>query len=41
MKVYRGRARGPNPPQRPDHVFPGRMDDTPALERWIPSLPAR
>jgi hypothetical protein len=41
MKVYRGRARGPNQPQRPDHVFPGRMDDTPALERWIPSLPAR
>jgi hypothetical protein len=41
MKVYRGRPRGPNEPQRPAHVFPGRMDDTPALERWILGLPGR
>lgn len=39
MKVWRGRRRGSNVPQVPRHRFAGAMTDTPALERWIASLP--
>ncbi|WP_269713576.1 S41 family peptidase [Caulobacter sp. NIBR2454] len=38
-KVYRGRQRGSNEPYRPDHVWNGGMNDTPALEKWIVALP--
>lgn len=39
MKVWRGRPRGSNVPQVPRYRFAGAMTDTPALERWIASLP--
>ncbi|MES2336578.1 MAG: hypothetical protein V4537_00615 [Pseudomonadota bacterium] len=39
MKVYRGRPRGSNVPVRPRHRYLGDMRDTPALERWIATLP--
>lgn len=38
MKVYRGRKRGSNEPAIPRFRFPGDIDDTQALERWVPSL---
>jgi hypothetical protein len=38
MKVYRGRTRGPNQPQRPAEVYAGDMADTAALETWIGGL---
>ncbi|MFC7380530.1 peptidase S41 [Brevundimonas sp. GCM10030266] len=38
MKVYRGRARGNNEPQRPAHEFDGAMNDTAALQAWIQTL---
>ena len=41
MKVWRGRARGNNEPQRPAHVFDGDMGDTAALEAWVRDLAAR
>jgi hypothetical protein len=40
-KVYRGRSRGSNEPVVPAHAFTGNIADTPALERWISSLPER
>jgi hypothetical protein len=40
MKVWRGRQRGNNEPQRPAHVFDGDMTDTRALQAWIRTLPA-
>lgn len=40
MKVYRGRARGNNEPQRPDHLFAGDMADEAALHTWIRTLAA-
>lgn len=41
MKVYRGRARGNNEPQRPDRLFEGDMTDDAALRAWIADLAAR
>ncbi len=41
MKVWRGRLRGSNVPQVPRYRFDGMMSDTPALDRWIASLPRR
>ena len=41
MKVYRGRARGNNEPQRPTHLFDGDMADDAALQAWIAGLTAR
>lgn len=38
MKVYRGRARGNNEPQRPAHKFDGPMNDTAALQAWVRAL---
>ncbi|GAA0870715.1 S41 family peptidase [Brevundimonas basaltis] len=38
MKVWRGRQRGNNEPQRPAHVFDGDMSDSAALRVWIRSL---
>ncbi|WP_298325717.1 S41 family peptidase [Asticcacaulis sp.] len=38
MKVYRGRPRGNNEPQRPTHVFEGDMSDDAALLTWIKGL---
>lgn len=38
MKVWRGRQRGNNEPQRPVHAFDGAMGDTPALRAWIRTL---
>lgn len=38
MKVWRGRARGNNEPQRPIHVFDGDMSDEAALRAWVRSL---
>lgn len=38
MKVYRGRARGNNEPQRPDRLFEGDMADDAALRAWIADL---
>ena len=35
MKVYRGRARGNNQPQLPDHVWDGNMDDDAAILAWV------
>jgi hypothetical protein len=40
MKVWRGRQRGNNEPQRPAHVFQGDMTDTAALQAWTRTLPA-
>ena len=40
MKVYRGRARGNNEPQQPDHLFEGDMADQAALQAWIRTLAA-
>lgn len=41
MKVYRGRARGNNEPQRPSHRYDGDMADDGALASWIAGLNAR
>lgn len=41
MKVYSGRPRGNNQPVIPKHRFGGDMTNTPALERWIATLPER
>lgn len=41
MKVWRGRARGANEPQRPVHVFDGDMSDDAALRAWISGLAAQ
>lgn len=38
MKVWRGRARGNNEPQRPVHLFDGDMADSPALQAWVRTL---
>lgn len=38
-KVYRGRQRGSNEPQKPLHYYPSDMNDTRALKTWILSLP--
>ncbi len=38
MKVYRGRARGNNEPQRPTYVYDGDMSDDAALAAWVRSL---
>lgn len=39
MKVWRGRARGNNEPQRPAHAFDGDLTDTTAVAAWIAALP--
>jgi hypothetical protein len=39
MKVWRGRQRGNNEPQRPIHVFDGDITDTFAVQAWIRTLP--
>lgn len=39
MKVWRGRQRGNNEPQRPAHLFDGDMTNTAALQAWIRTLP--
>ncbi|RZM19462.1 MAG: hypothetical protein EOP67_57510, partial [Sphingomonas sp.] len=39
MKVYRGRKRGTNVSAVPVHRYTGDMRDTPALQRWVASLP--
>jgi len=38
MKVWRGRQRGNNEPQRPARQFDGDMTDTAALQAWIRTL---
>ncbi|RZJ04372.1 MAG: peptidase S41 [Brevundimonas sp.] len=38
MKVWRGRSRGNNEPQRPAHVFEGDIRDTAALRAWVRNL---
>ncbi|HYC75414.1 S41 family peptidase [Brevundimonas sp.] len=38
MKVWRGRQRGNNEPQRPVHLFEGDMTDGAALEAWVRGL---
>ena len=38
MKVWRGRARGNNAPQRPTHAFDGDLADDAAVEAWIATL---
>jgi hypothetical protein len=38
MKVWRGRQRGNNEPQRPSHVFDGNIGDSAALQAWIRTL---
>lgn len=38
MKVWRGRQRGNNEPQRPVHLFDGDMTDSAALEAWVSGL---
>jgi hypothetical protein len=38
MKVYRGRVRGANEPQRPAVAYDGDMADTAALEKWLAGL---
>lgn len=38
MKVWRGRQRGNNEPQRPVHLFDGDMTDSAALAAWVRSL---
>lgn len=38
MKVWRGRPRGNNEPQRPAHLFEGDMSDNAALQAWVRSL---
>lgn len=38
MKVWRGRARGNNEPQRPVHVFDGDMTNEAELAAWVRSL---
>lgn len=38
MKVWRGRARGNNEPQRPAHLFDGDMADDAALRAWVQGL---
>lgn len=40
MKVWRGRQRGNNEPQRPAHVFDGDLTDTAAVQGWVRTLPA-
>lgn len=39
MKVWRGRQRGNNEPQRPVHLFDGDLTDTAAVQAWIRTLP--
>ncbi|WP_439470513.1 S41 family peptidase [Brevundimonas sp.] len=39
MKVWRGRQRGNNEPQRPAHEFDGDMTNTAAVQAWIRTLP--
>lgn len=41
MKVWRGRARGNNEPQRPAYVYDGDLSDDAALAVWVRSLSAR
>ena len=41
MKVWRGRARGNNEPQRPVHVYAGDLSDDAAVQAWIAGLAAR
>lgn len=38
MKVWRGRQRGNNEPQRPAHLFDGDMSDDAALQAWVRTL---
>ncbi len=38
MKVWRGRARGNNEPQRPAHVYDGNLADDAALAAWVRAL---
>jgi hypothetical protein len=38
MKVWRGRQRGNNEPQRPAHLFGGDITDTAAVQAWIRTL---
>lgn len=38
MKVWRGRERGSNEPQRPAHVFDGDIRDNAALQAWVRTL---
>jgi hypothetical protein len=38
MKVWRGRQRGNNEPQRPAHIYEGDMSDDAALAVWVRSL---
>lgn len=38
MKVWRGRERGNNVPQRPAHLFDGDMTDSAALHAWLQTL---
>lgn len=40
MKVWRGRARGNNEPQRPVHVYTGDLSDDAAVQAWIAGLAA-
>lgn len=41
MKVWRGRERGNNEPQRPTHVFDGDLSDDAALAAWVKTLRQR
>lgn len=41
MKVWRGRQRGNNEPQRPAHLFDGDLSDDAALQAWVRTLEAR
>lgn len=40
MKVYRGRARGHNEPQRPAQSYPGDLGDAAAVRAWVAGLAA-
>jgi hypothetical protein len=39
MKIWRGRSRGHNAPERPVHRFEGDIRDTDALQAWVRTLP--
>lgn len=39
MKIWRGRSRGNNVPERPTHRFEGDIRDTAALKTWVTGLP--
>ncbi len=39
MKIWRGRSRGHNVPERPTHRFEGDMRDLAALQAWVRTLP--